>query len=170
MWYLKELCECNLIDGTENEINNYTTTTTTHHSHDLQESPGHTLHHLLEIIGIWLKIVPLVLCPKQKVFVWGWWNFVHKSSQDTYQQRKKGRLLDQIARMLLSGNCCHSLEAATVAQRIFPKWGAEHTIIWCFGHDGLLKLNCLIVFVKRARAKLFKSFKNFKIAPLQTEI
>jgi hypothetical protein len=34
----------------------------------------------------------------------------------------------------------------------------------------LLKLNCSIMFVKRAREKIYTPFDDFTIAPLQTEI
>jgi hypothetical protein len=39
-----------------------------------------------------------------------------------------------------------------------------------FGHEGLVKTKLWIIVIKRARAKLFKSFDKFKIASLETEV
>jgi hypothetical protein len=56
-----------------------------------------------------------------------------------------------------------------VTQEKFQKSGASQAIKWSFGQTGLVKLNCSIIFVKRARAKLLICFESFLITPLQTE-
>jgi hypothetical protein len=47
--YPAELCECNLIDGTENEINNYTTTTQQNNFNRLSDTLLQTAKFCLEL-------------------------------------------------------------------------------------------------------------------------
>ncbi len=61
------------------------------------------------------QIVQLILCAKQKNFVWGWRYYVQIITRHTNRDIKKTRmLLPQITRMLSLVNHRHRLDEATV--------------------------------------------------------